>query len=167
MARNSPLQPHSSARVIGTRLALVALVVAVGYLVYEFGRIQANYNIVDAAQERQAYEDRIAGLEREIVGLKEEIALLETHRDIDREAYREVEASLTSLQAKIVFPMAASLAFGILFATVITLLLIPTLYLILDDFKQWWKEAWSHVLQGRSRRGDSGEPGLAQRSESN
>ncbi|MGB0514576.1 MAG: efflux RND transporter permease subunit, partial [Wenzhouxiangellaceae bacterium] len=39
----------------------------------------------------------------------------------------------TSLQAKIVIPMATSLAFGILFATVITLALIPTLYLIGDD----------------------------------
>jgi cell division protein FtsB len=87
--------------VIATRVVVAALVVVVGYLVYEFGRIQANYNIVDAAEERQAYEDRVAGLENEIVGLKEEIALLETHRDIDREAYREVEDSLTTLQSKI------------------------------------------------------------------
>lgn len=40
-----------------------------------------------------------------------------------------------SLQAQIVIPMAISLAFGILFATVITLLLVPSLYLILDDLK--------------------------------
>lgn len=40
-----------------------------------------------------------------------------------------------SLQAQIVIPMAISLAFGILFATVITLLLVPSLYMILDDFK--------------------------------
>ena len=38
-----------------------------------------------------------------------------------------------SLQAQIVIPMAISLAFGILFATVITLILVPALYLILDD----------------------------------
>ncbi|MFT6388921.1 MAG: multidrug efflux pump subunit AcrB [Cellvibrionaceae bacterium] len=38
-----------------------------------------------------------------------------------------------SLQAQIVIPMAISLAFGILFATVITLILIPSLYLMLDD----------------------------------
>ncbi|MCW8877859.1 MAG: efflux RND transporter permease subunit, partial [Kangiellaceae bacterium] len=41
----------------------------------------------------------------------------------------------TSLQAQIVIPMAISLAFGILFATVITLFLIPSLYMILDGFK--------------------------------
>ncbi|WP_372762369.1 efflux RND transporter permease subunit [Pseudoalteromonas sp.] len=41
----------------------------------------------------------------------------------------------TSLQAKIVIPMAVSLAFGVLFATVITLLLIPCLYVALEDIK--------------------------------
>ena len=55
----------------------------------------------------------------------------------------------TSLQAQIVIPMAASLAFGILFATVITLFLIPSLYLILDDFGSWWREAWAHIIPGR------------------
>jgi multidrug efflux pump subunit AcrB len=61
----------------------------------------------------------------------------------------------TSLQAQLVVPMAASLAFGILFATVITLFLIPALYLILDDFKQWWKEAWSHATPKRFKPGDA------------
>ncbi len=56
----------------------------------------------------------------------------------------------TSLQAQIVIPMAASLAFGILFATVITLFLIPALYLILEDFGSWLREAWNHVVPGRS-----------------
>ncbi|RUO79080.1 efflux RND transporter permease subunit [Pseudidiomarina taiwanensis] len=41
-----------------------------------------------------------------------------------------------SLQAKIVLPMAISLAFGILFATVITLVLIPCLYIILNDLRR-------------------------------
>ena len=40
-----------------------------------------------------------------------------------------------SLQAQVFIPMAISLAFGILFATVITLLLVPALYVILDDIK--------------------------------
>ncbi|MCG8697710.1 MAG: hypothetical protein MI922_06615, partial [Bacteroidales bacterium] len=39
-----------------------------------------------------------------------------------------------SLQAKFLKPMATSLAFGILFATVITLILIPSIYLIIYDF---------------------------------
>lgn len=38
-----------------------------------------------------------------------------------------------SLQAQILIPMAVSLAFGVVFATAITLMLIPCLYLISDD----------------------------------
>ena len=43
--------------------------------------------------------------------------------------------SETSLQAQVVIPMAASLAGGILFATLITLILIPCLYRILMDIQ--------------------------------
>ena len=39
----------------------------------------------------------------------------------------------TSLQAQFVIPMALSLGFGILFGTIITLFMVPALYLILDD----------------------------------
>ena len=39
-----------------------------------------------------------------------------------------------SMQAQFLIPMAISLGFGILFATGITLLLVPSLYLILEDF---------------------------------
>jgi multidrug efflux pump subunit AcrB len=42
-----------------------------------------------------------------------------------------------SLQAQFLIPMALSLGFGVLFATGITLLLIPSLYLILDDAHNW------------------------------
>jgi hypothetical protein len=83
------------------RVFLVVLIVVFGYLVFEFGRIQANYNIVDAAAERQSFEGRIDGLQAEIAGLKEQVVLLETHRDIDKEAYKDVETSLMTLQAKI------------------------------------------------------------------
>ncbi len=40
----------------------------------------------------------------------------------------------TSRQARFIIPMAISLGFGIIFATVITLVLIPSLYLIIEDF---------------------------------
>ena len=39
----------------------------------------------------------------------------------------------TSLQAQFIIPMAIALGFGIIFATVITLFLIPSLYLIKED----------------------------------
>lgn len=40
-------------------------------------------------------------------------------------------------QAESMVPMAISLAFGIMFATVITLLLLPCLYMILEDLSEW------------------------------
>jgi multidrug efflux pump subunit AcrB len=42
----------------------------------------------------------------------------------------------TSVQAQFLIPMAISLGFGIMFATGITLLLIPILYMILEDFRK-------------------------------
>lgn len=81
---------------------LLGLVIVSAYLVFELGRIKAGYDIVEAANDRQAYEEIIAELEDEVGGLKQEVALLETHRDIDHESYKEVESSLSSLQAKIV-----------------------------------------------------------------
>ena len=88
-------------RLWATRFLILVLAGVGGYLVYEFGRIQAGYDLVDAASERRGYEKRIDAFEDEISVLREQVALLETHREIDREAYREVEASLTELQAKI------------------------------------------------------------------
>ncbi len=41
----------------------------------------------------------------------------------------------TSFQAQFLIPMAISLGFGILFATGITLLLLPALYMVLEDCK--------------------------------
>ena len=43
-----------------------------------------------------------------------------------------------SAQAQFMIPMALSLAFGIVFATVITLLLVPSLYMILDDVSRFF-----------------------------
>ncbi len=50
----------------------------------------------------------------------------------------------TSRQARFMIPMALSLGFGILFATVITLILVPCLYLLMEDIHQW-------VSRSRSR----------------
>jgi multidrug efflux pump subunit AcrB len=40
-----------------------------------------------------------------------------------------------SLQAQFLIPMAISLAFGVIFATFITLILVPSIYHILEDIK--------------------------------
>ena len=45
----------------------------------------------------------------------------------------------TSTQAQFLIPMAISLAFGILFATGITLILIPTTYYVLEDIRNLFR----------------------------
>ena len=51
-----------------------------------------------------------------------------------------------SLQAEIVIPMAASLAFGIVFATVNTLFMIPALYLAGEDLRRLIRRIWRWFL---------------------
>ena len=61
-----------------------------------------------------------------------------------------------SLQAQFVIPMATSLAFGILFATFITLALIPTLYLIADDIKAAFVRYFTFMREQLIGSGDQG-----------
>jgi predicted RND superfamily exporter protein len=53
----------------------------------------------------------------------------------------------TSLQAQFLIPMAISLAFGVIFATLVTLILVPAQYMILEDFMGLFR--W---LSGRKRK---------------
>lgn len=45
----------------------------------------------------------------------------------------------TSRQARFLIPMAISLGYGILFATVIALLVVPSLYMVVEDMKRFWR----------------------------
>ncbi len=47
-----------------------------------------------------------------------------------------------SVQARFLIPMALSLGFGVMFATLITLLLVPALYLLLEDARAMARRAW-------------------------
>ena len=44
-----------------------------------------------------------------------------------------------SVQAQFLVPMAISLGFGVMFATVVTLVLVPAGYIILEDLKGAWQ----------------------------
>ncbi len=101
MTRRSHLQTHGTGRTWLARGLLVAIAVIAGYLVFEYGRISAGYDIVDAAGEKAALEGHIDTLNERITELEQEVAILETHREIDREAYKEVEGGLLELQEKI------------------------------------------------------------------
>ncbi|MDP7395759.1 MAG: efflux RND transporter permease subunit, partial [Lentisphaeria bacterium] len=51
-----------------------------------------------------------------------------------------------SLQAQLLIPMAISIAFGVAFATVGTLIIIPCLLAILSDLRCLWHLAWNLCL---------------------
>lgn len=86
---------------LGIRVGTVVAALIGGYLLFEFGRIQADYDIVDRVATENEYRQQIRDLEEEIVALKQEVALEETHREIEREAYKVVEDNLATLEAKI------------------------------------------------------------------
>ena len=44
-----------------------------------------------------------------------------------------------SVQAQFLIPMAVSLSFGVMFATLVTLVLVPALYMILEDLRSTWQ----------------------------
>jgi len=52
-----------------------------------------------------------------------------------------------SFQARFLIPMAISLAFGVLFATCITLVLVPCLYMVLEDAKNRLATVFSNLTQ--------------------
>ncbi len=60
----------------------------------------------------------------------------------------------TSMQAKFLIPMAVSLGYGIVFATAITLILVPTLYRILEDIRSWLGIADPEVRVSRQIKDD-------------
>lgn len=55
----------------------------------------------------------------------------------------------TSVQAQFLIPMAVSLGFGILVATAVVLLLVPVIFLVVDDTVEWMTARWS-ALTGSS-----------------
>ena len=95
----------SRSHVPGTGLAfragIVLVLVITGYLLFEFGRLQADYNIAESIADKQVFRNEILRLEDKIAGLKQEIALLETNGEIDREAYGVVEMNFAELERKI------------------------------------------------------------------
>ena len=56
-----------------------------------------------------------------------------------------------AIHAQFLKPMAVSLGFGILFATVITLMLIPCLYLVLYDLKALFSSKSAHEIVVENR----------------
>lgn len=48
-------------------------------------------------------------------------------------------------------PMAVAVVFGLAFATLLTLIIVPTLYTMFDDFSQWRSRTWQNLFASRKR----------------
>ena len=79
----------------------ILLILVSGFIVYEFGRIKAGFDSIEAKNIEQTFLDEIASLDSEVAALKRKIAILSTNIEVDRESYKAVEESLVPLQAKI------------------------------------------------------------------
>jgi len=71
------------------------------WIAYELGQIRAGHNGFEAQREYEELEDNFDDLQSENTELRRQIAVLETSRKIDQEAYAQVEAQLTGLQQEI------------------------------------------------------------------
>ena len=57
----------------------------------------------------------------------------------------------TSRQARFLIPMAISLGFGIIFATAITLVLVPSVYMIFEDVRRGLRKLFGLAPQGENQ----------------
>lgn len=71
------------------------------WVAYEFGLIRAGYNGFEARKRYAGLEARLDEMRGQNEELHRKLALLETGKKIDQEAYRQVEQQLVTLQDKI------------------------------------------------------------------
>ncbi|GAB4292234.1 MAG: hypothetical protein Kow0096_06970 [Thiohalomonadaceae bacterium] len=94
----TPHRPWRMRLVIG---GLVIGAVLSGWGLFEYGRYRAGFDTLTAQQEQGELNRQNAELHQEIVALREEKAVLERSIQIDRQAYKALEATVGGLQAEI------------------------------------------------------------------
>ena len=109
-----------------TMMSMIGLIAVVGIVVND------SLVLVDCVNRRRKEHDKILDSVREAVALRFRPILLTSLTTVAGlfPLLRE-----KSMQAQFLIPAAVSLAFGVMFATVITLILVPCLYLVLEDLK--------------------------------
>jgi len=74
----------------------------VAWLGFELGRYRAGYSLLDVRRQAEERDATIAAQAGSIDVFERQIAILETAREIDREAYARVEATLDKLEQQVV-----------------------------------------------------------------
>jgi hypothetical protein len=75
--------------------------IACAYLVFELGRYQSGFSILDHRRERDTLVGQLAEERAASDELRRQLAIVETAGDIDRATYTQVESTLGGLQAQI------------------------------------------------------------------
>lgn len=92
-------RPVWHSRLIVAAMIIGALLSAWG--LYEFGRYRAGYDILNVQAQQQEYESKLAELGRHATQLREQKAIIERGQQIEREAYKQLEGSVSGLQDEI------------------------------------------------------------------
>jgi len=95
------VKPHRPGRARVLAGAIVVAVLVAGYVLFEFGRHEGGFDTLEARSQHQGLQTRIAELSAENEELRQKVALLETSRGVDREAYSQVEGTLGDLQRQL------------------------------------------------------------------
>jgi len=82
-------------------ILLIPILLGALYLSFELGRYQAGYSLLDVREQTDDFAASIAESAATISELQNQVARLETSREIDRETYSTIEANLAELQARI------------------------------------------------------------------
>jgi hypothetical protein len=90
--------PRRRAALLGMS-ALVVIVVL--YIVFEFGRYEAGFRVVDSVRGALSASARIRDLELENSRQREQLEAADVARRVDREGYKQVERSLGDMQSQI------------------------------------------------------------------
>lgn len=86
-------------RLIKAGVLLLTLVSAWG--LFEFGRYRSGFDIMAAQEQQGSYEEQLAALAMETSQLREQKAILERSAQIEQEAYKQLETTVTGLQDEI------------------------------------------------------------------
>jgi hypothetical protein len=81
-------------------IVLLALLIS-GWTLFDYGRFLAGYDSRDAGNEIEGLLQTQEHLEKKIVGLREDKAVLQRAAQIERKAYNELDTTLKVLQAEI------------------------------------------------------------------
>ena len=84
--------------------ATVAAAALLAWLAYQQGRVSGGFDSTAVASERREARSRLELLERENSRLNAQVAELEMARQLDREAYGQIERTLAELQAQLSDP---------------------------------------------------------------